>query len=65
MKKKHRNITVNGKEYAWNVHNNVDGDGGNLVKIWYNKKVIFNDIYGGHHNITPKFISEAIKIITE
>lgn len=60
MKKRHRDITVNGKKYAWTVKNDVDGDGGNLVKIFYNKKIKFERLIPGNITLTPKYISKAI-----
>lgn len=43
MKKKFRNITVNGKEYAWATRSLNDCEGNILMlKIWFNKKVIFD-----------------------
>lgn len=61
MRKRHRDIVVNGTKYAWTINNGGDGDGGNDLKIWLNKKVIYEDIIGGHIEITPKMISEIIK----
>ena len=60
MKKKHRYISVNGKKYAWIVQNNFDGDGGNLVKIFYEKNIKFERLIPGHIILTPKYISQAI-----
>ena len=62
MKKKHRDITVGGIKYAWTIHNNCDGDGGNCVKIWKDKKILIDELIRGDIDITPKFISEIIKV---
>jgi len=63
MKKKHRNITIKNTEFAWSVKENVDGDGGNRLTIWYNNKRIYGDIIGGHIDITPKYISNILNQI--
>jgi len=62
MKKKFRDITVDGVLYAWMVK-------GTFLKIWLNKKVIFeeqvkdvNDIPTDH--ISSAFVIEKIKVIT-
>lgn len=60
MKKKHRNIIVNEKEYAWTIKDNVDGDGNNKLKIWLNKKVIYETYIPGHTAITPSFVEKKI-----
>jgi len=60
MKKKYRNITVESKLYAWNVKSNVDGDGTNLIKIWFNKKVVYENLIPWKTEITPKLIRNTI-----
>jgi len=60
MKKKHRDITVDGVKYAWTIKNDCDGYGGNCVSIWKDKKVIHEDIISGI-DITPKTIADMIK----
>jgi hypothetical protein len=41
MTKKYRNIIVNNKFYVWNYIPNQDKqEGGGLLKIWKDKKVI-------------------------
>lgn len=58
MKKKFRDITVNGKLYGWQVK------GGNQIVIWYDKKVIHTEVisYSEIPNlgITPKLIADKI-----
>ena len=61
MKKKLRDIVVNGKEYKWSVaHPNCDGDGNCLLRIYYNKKLIHKELTG--KQITPKYIRELVEI---
>lgn len=64
MKKKYREITVNGKKFTWSSgKNNCDGDGGNLLTIWFEKKPIHKQLFGGHIEITPKLVSEIIETL--
>jgi hypothetical protein len=58
MKKKHRDIVVDGKNYAWTVS---DTDDGNCLVIWFNRKPVYDVLIGGHIDITPKLISQLIK----
>ena len=54
-KKKHRDIVVDGVQYAWTTRNM-----GHKIVIWKDKKVLFekdNDV----HPITPSYIREIIK----
>jgi hypothetical protein len=60
MKKKHRNIIVDGKEFAWTIKDDVDGDGSNDLKIWFNKKVVYETCIPGHISITPSMIKKKI-----
>ena len=62
MKKRFRKIVVGGKEYAYNIKNGGDGDGGNVLRIWFNKKMIHEteDSLNGEIIITPKFVAEFI-----
>ena len=60
MKKKFRNITVDGKEYAW-MSKLVDGQHLTL-KIWYDKKVIYEKPVGIYAKaITPKMVKYIIE----
>jgi hypothetical protein len=60
MKKKFRELTIGDKKYGWTLRNNCDGDGGNGVEIWWNKKIIHHELISGYINITPKLISNII-----
>jgi len=56
MKKKHRDIVVDGQQYGWMV------DGCNHVRIWKDKKVIAEyDIEYQHDSVTPRMIVGLIK----
>jgi len=57
MKKKHRDITVDGVEYAWTVSSGLYGK---VVSIWLNKKVIHKFETCRKYSITPKDVQEAI-----
>jgi hypothetical protein len=66
MKKRFREITVDGEKYGWCVNSvNCDGDGGKMLKIFRNKKLIYEDLFGGDLVITPKGVADAIKILNE
>lgn len=56
MKKKYRNITVDGKQYAWMVRD------GELI-IWYNKVILSSSDVSEIDSLTPKYVSEMIKLI--
>lgn len=58
MKKKHRDITVDGKQYGWRVKRNSRVE--NEVTIWKDKKVIFNQVMRSD-DIRPANIAEKIK----
>ena len=72
MKKKFREITVNGKRYAWCVWN-IDDEGMPFprVKIWSDKNTVLLDtamlpglVWPFHQNgsemVTPRMIKEEI-----
>lgn len=62
MKKKYREIVVDGITYAWSIKNDCDGDGGNMVTIWENKKPIKEIlVYDGTIEITPSIVEKMIK----
>jgi hypothetical protein len=42
MKKKFREIKVNGIVYGWKINDNRYEDGGMWLKIWHDKKVIYD-----------------------
>jgi len=54
MKKKHRDIVVNGVQYGWTVWCNT-------VKLWKDKKVFAEFDIPYHHDITPKIVAGLIK----
>ena len=55
MKKKYRDITVNGAKYAWQTTHST-------LTIWFNKKVIHTvDVSQMITAITPKHVAEIIK----
>jgi hypothetical protein len=55
MKKKHRDIVVDGQQYGWMV------DGCNHVRIWLNKKVVAEfDVPYEHDRVTPKIVAGLI-----
>jgi len=56
MKKKHRDIVVDGVTYGW-----ISGFG--QVSIFLNKKRIGGIQTEGHMDITPKLIADAIRTI--
>ncbi len=59
MKKKHRDIVVNGLLYAWSYQPNDDKqDGGGELKIWKNKKVIFKSEIECDVNIKHSYVAE-------
>jgi hypothetical protein len=60
MKKKYRDIVVDGEKYAWSVEPNCD-DGGCIIKIWKNKKILHRLWYQKNDSITPKTIETLIK----
>jgi len=57
MKKKHRDITVEGVKYAWTV--NSDNHYYHNVKIWLDKKVIY-EVKVDDDVITPKMVKDII-----
>lgn len=60
MKKKFREITVDNLVFGWTINENCDGDGGKCVKIWKNKKIIYETILNNEY-ITPALIRDIIK----
>jgi hypothetical protein len=59
MRKKFRTITIDNVKYTWSAgHNNCDG--GNLITIWKDKKVIHSEVVSGSISITPSVIKEKI-----
>ena len=64
MKKKFREITVDGVTYGWLIRNKYSK---RTVEIWLNKQVIFerdieyNDKNGNNIEITPSRVERIIK----
>jgi len=62
MKKKYRNIVIDGITYTWaSGHNNCDGDGSNLLSVWKDKKPFFQELFNYNIEITPALVKERIK----
>jgi len=71
MKKRYRSIIVDGKSYSWSIRNDLDGDGGNFLKIWEThskgKNIKFDDVCDFRtedddiiENVTPRMIKDII-----
>lgn len=60
MKKKFREITVDGNQYAWRVYEYGDGDS-LAIKIWLDKKVIYDEITN-LAEVTPQTIADIIMV---
>jgi len=60
MKKKYREIVVNNINYGWVVNDNCDGYGGNMLVIYFDKRIIYEELFDGIISITPKMISQII-----
>lgn len=57
MKKKHRDITVDGVKYAWTIYG---GGKEHDVTIWKDKKELFTETFR-LGSVTPKDIADLIK----
>lgn len=57
MKKKHRDITVDGVQYAWTL---TSYGKEKYVKVWKDKKVTINKTFR-KESVTPKDIEELIR----
>lgn len=61
MKKKYRDIVVNGLLYAWSYQpNNDKQEGGGELKIWKNKKIIYKSEVDCDVIVTLSYIAEVI-----
>jgi len=61
MKKKCRDIVVDGIKYVWTLGKyNADGDGGIALNIWKDKKLIWKTECFHNITITPKIVKEVI-----
>lgn len=68
MKKKHRDIVVNGEKYTWSVNSDDDGEIYILIyKLEPKRKMIFdrrvNDRDSNENPVTPKYIESLIKLL--
>jgi len=54
MKKKHRDIVVDGKKYGWTV------SAWQYVRIWYDKKIIAEYKVPEIYDVTPKIVAALI-----
>lgn len=62
MKKRYRDIVVNDVPYTWaSGKNNCDGDGGNPLTIWKDRKPIYTELISGNIQITPLLVRERIE----
>lgn len=60
MKKKHRNITVDGVEYGWTVGEDRYDYMENHFSIYKDRKFV-KSIISKESTITPKIVAETIK----
>ena len=58
MKKKHRDITVDGVQYAWTLKSEGKEK---FVTVWQNKKQLFTKMFRTE-SITPKDVADTIKV---
>jgi len=61
MKKKYRDIVVGGEKYAWRAQE--DDDYPSRVKIWKDKKVIFESALSEVDQVTPKIVADIISVL--
>ncbi len=63
MRKILREIVVNDIIYKWwTGDHNCDGDGGYVLKIWKDKKIIYQGLFHGKIT-TPKIVAKMIESI--
>ena len=60
MKKKYREITVDGQVYAWRARY-CEGWCKNVLTIWKDKEVIYTTHVDSRSIIKPKYVAEFIK----
>jgi hypothetical protein len=66
MKKKVRDIVVNGITYCWRVSFNNDGDGSRFLIIYKNNERIYDEkVHSDIDKITPKMVEETISSLLE
>ena len=61
-RKKHRNIVVNGVDYAWSVMIVDSYYKYNIIRIWKDKKIITDIHNRNEYKITPGKIERFIKL---
>lgn len=61
MKKKFRELNLDGHKYGWIVK---DDDDGNSLRIYKDKKIIYDEVISGDIDITPKIVADIIFTIT-
>jgi hypothetical protein len=64
MKKKFREITVDGEKYGWSIDTHSSSDC-NFINIWHNKKIIYSDDITSDDIFTPKRIKDIIMNLKE
>lgn len=64
MKKKHRDIIVDGIHYGWQFYSQQDYEGCQILKIWKERKLVFEKGYlfnKKKYSIKPGLIARFIK----
>ena len=62
MKKKYRDITVDGVKYTWSITQfNCDGDGGCNLRIWLDGEEIDHRLIKANFQVTTRYIEGVIK----
>lgn len=63
MKKKHRDITVNGVKYGWKSGVYYDATNGTYhqLTVWKNRKVWFTTRFDDTNSIKPKMVATEIE----
>ena len=60
MKKKYREITVDGQVYAWRAHRGDYDYNDTYLTIWVDRQKIYAE-FTKVHPITPKYVADVIK----
>lgn len=55
-----KDITVYDIPYNWFTNDNCDGEGGKILNILFDKRIIFEKFYDKYTQITPKMITNII-----
>lgn len=68
MKKKHRDIVVDGEKWAWRFRERDDYEQYQKLQVWKDKKIIYEKLYSGYswnrckaYKITPGLIARFIQ----